>query len=222
MRKKVTGRNLKVRVKSARGRSVSSARWLERQLNDPYVVQARAQGYRSRAAFKLIEVDEKYKILRPGMKAVDLGAAPGGWTQVLVKKLGHGNVVGIDLQEIDPIDGALLIQGDFMDDDVLSQLKDAINIPVDAVLSDMAASACGHTQTDHLRIMGLAEAAFAFAEEVLAEGGIFVAKVLRGGTERELLDSLKKRFRKVVHFKPPSSRQDSAEMFVIAIGFKAL
>lgn len=218
-----TGRSKYVRVKTARGRKISSTRWLQRQLNDPYVAKAQAMGYRSRAAFKLVDINEKYKILKPGMRIVDLGAAPGGWIQVALQCVGRnkGQVVGIDLQEIDPIEGATLIQGDFMDDAMPQIIKDHLLGPVDVVLSDMAAPACGHPKTDHIRIMGLAEMAFDFAKEVLAPGGCFVAKVLRGGTEKELLDQLKSHFEKVTHYKPPSSRKDSAEMFVIGIGFRS-
>ena len=221
-KKPPTGRNLHVRVKSARGRKLSSTRWLERQLNDPYVHKAKEQGYRTRAAFKLLEINEKYNLLKPGMRVVDLGAAPGGWTQVALKIVGRdkGQVVGIDLQEMEPIEGATLIQGDFMDDAMPDLIKEKLSGPADAVLSDMAAPACGHPQTDHLRIMALAETAFDFAKEVLSPGGCFVAKVLRGGTEKGLLEQLKIHFEKVAHFKPPSSRKDSAEMFVVGIGFR--
>ncbi len=210
-----------VRLKSTRGLTLSSRRWLTRQLNDPYVQKAKAAGYRSRASYKLIEIDDKFKILKPGLHVVDLGAAPGGWTQVAVERVGHkGFVVGIDLTSVEPIAGATLICGDFSDLQVQEGLKKALNGPVHVVLSDMAAPSTGHPQTDHLRIMGLSEEAFAFAQEVLEKGGVFVAKVLRGGTEKELLALLKKHFEKVVHFKPPSSRADSAEIYVIAIGFK--
>lgn len=221
-KKPPTGRNISVRVKSARGRKLSSTRWLQRQLNDPYVQKAKDQGYRSRAAFKILEINEKYKILRPGMRVVDLGAAPGGWAQVALQEVGRdkGQVVAIDLQEIEPIEGVHFIQGDFMDEDMPNRIKSALSGPVDVVLSDMAAPACGHPQTDHIRIIALAETAFDFAKEVLAPGGCFVAKVLRGGTEKELLDQLKTHFQKVSHFKPPSSRKDSAEMFVVGIGFR--
>jgi len=221
-----TGRQLHVRVKTARGRKISSQRWLQRQLNDPYVQKAQAMGYRSRAAFKLLELDEKYKFLAPGKNVVDLGAAPGGWTQVALKKVqveGHGkkgHVVGIDLSEIEPIEGAILLQGDFLDVRMPDELKALLKGPVDIVLTDMAASSTGHPQTDHLKIMALAEAAYEFAYEVLAPGGTFVAKVLRGGTEGDLLKKLKLHFTKVGHSKPPSSRSDSAEMFVVALGFK--
>jgi 23S rRNA (uridine2552-2'-O)-methyltransferase len=211
-------------VKTARGRSVSSARWLERQLNDPYVHEARRRGYRSRAAFKLAEIDDQFHFLRPGARIVDLGCAPGGWCQVAVQRIRPletgGRVVGIDLTPVEPIAGATILHHDFMSDDAPLLLKAALDGPADAVLSDMAAPATGHPQTDHLRIMALAEAAHDFARDVLKPGGAFVAKVLRGGTERALLERLKRDFRTVRHVKPPASRADSAEMFVIATGFR--
>lgn len=214
-------RRLKTRVATAKGRKISSTRWLERQLNDPYVAQAQALGYRSRAAFKLLQIDEKAKLLKPGGRVVDLGCAPGGWTQVAVEKAGaKGKVVGIDLQAVDPIPGAELLEMDFLDEAAPEKLKQLLDGPADLVLSDMAASATGHPQTDHLRIMGLAEAALDYAEEVLAEGGGFVAKVLQGGSEKDLLDRLKRRFAKVRHVKPPASRSDSAELYVVATGFR--
>ena len=220
-KKPSSGRPLHVRVKTARGRTVSSQRWLARQLNDPYVQQARVAGYRSRAAYKLIEIDEKFKIFKTGSKVVDLGAAPGGWTQVTLERVGpKGLVVGIDLVPMEPINGAHLICGDFCDPHVMEELKSSLKSQVNVVLSDMANSSTGHPQTDHLRIMALAEEAFAFAQNVLEKGGFFVAKVLRGGTEKELLVLLKKHFEKVLHFKPPASRADSAEMYVVAIGFR--
>lgn len=212
-------RQLFTKVKTARGRKGSSTRWLQRQLNDPYVELAKKEGYRTRAAFKLLEIDDKFDILGKGKVIVDLGAAPGGWTQVSVKR--HATVIGMDLQEIEPIPGATLIQHDFTDDTALDLLHDALSgQPVDVVLSDMAAAATGHTQTDHLRIMGLCEMAYDFAKDVLAPGGAFVAKILRGGTEQTLLTEMKQRFDTVRHFKPPSSRSDSAEMFVVAKGFR--
>lgn len=215
-------RRLKTRVETAKGRKLSSTRWLQRQLNDPYVAQAQAQGYRSRAAFKLIQLDEKAGLLKPGGRVVDLGAAPGGWTQVAVEKVGaRGKVVGIDIQPVEPIPGAELIEMDFLIEGAPEKLKAALGGPADLVLSDMAAPATGHPQTDHLRIMVLAEVALDFAEEVLAEGGGFVAKVLQGGSEKELLERLKRRFAKVRHIKPPASRSDSAELYVVATGFKA-
>lgn len=220
-KKKSSSRPLSVRLKSARGRTVSSQRWLQRQLNDPYVQKAKGEGYRSRAAYKLLEIDDKFKLLRKGAHVVDLGAAPGGWTQVALERVGKtGRVVGIDLTLVDPLKGADLICGDFCDPQVLAALKATLKGPVDLVLSDMAASSTGHSSTDHLRIMALAEEAFAFAFEVLKPGGAFVAKVLRGGTEKELLHLLKTHFEKVSHYKPPASRADSAEMYVVAIGFR--
>jgi 23S rRNA (uridine2552-2'-O)-methyltransferase len=221
MKKKISsGRPLTVRLKSTRGKSTSSQRWLSRQLNDPYVQKAKVAGYRSRAAYKLIEIDDKFHILKPGIIVVDLGAAPGGWTQVAAQRIGaKGKVVGIDLTPVEPIEGTILLCGDFLDSQVLNQLKQELTGPVNVVLSDMAAPSTGHSQTDHIRIMVLAEEAFAFAKDVLGEGGAFVAKVLRGGTEKDLLALLKHHFEKVVHFKPPSSRADSAEMYVVALGY---
>lgn len=221
VKKSSSGRPLFVRLKTARGRTVSSQRWLMRQLNDPYVQQSKRDGYRSRAAYKLIEINEKFKILKSGFSVVDLGAAPGGWTQVALEKVGErGCVVGIDLTPIDPLGKAHLICGDFCDAEKIEELKALLKGPVQVVLSDMAASSTGHPHTDHMRIMALAEEAFLFAQEVLAPGGSFVAKVLQGGTEKELLQLLKKHFEKVHHFKPPASRADSAEMYVVAIGFR--
>jgi 23S rRNA (uridine2552-2'-O)-methyltransferase len=218
--KSSSGRPLFVRLKSSRGRTVSSQRWLTRQLNDPYVQQAKVDGYRSRAAYKLIEIDEKFKILKRGGVVVDLGAAPGGWTQVALERVGdRGTVIGVDLTPIEALTGAYLMCGDFCDLDVVSALKEVLGKPAHVVLSDMAASSTGHPQTDHMRIMTLAEEAFAFAQEVLEKGGSFVAKVLQGGTEKDLLMLLKKHFEKVVHFKPPSSRKESAEMYVVALRF---
>ena len=215
------GRPGKVRVRTAKGRKLSSKLWLERQLNDPYVAEAKRLGYRSRAAFKLAEMDDKHRFLKPGGRIVDLGAAPGGWIQVALQRVGpKGAVVGIDLQDIDAIAGAVLLKGDFLDDDAPDRLRAALAGPAEAVLSDMAAPATGHAKTDHLRVMALAEAALAFAEEVLAPGGAFVAKVLQGGSERELLQAMRRSFTKVVHMKPPASRKDSAELYAVAIGFK--
>jgi 23S rRNA (uridine2552-2'-O)-methyltransferase len=213
-------RALKQRLRTAKGRSKSSQAWLERQLNDPYVRAAKTQGYRSRAAYKLKEMDDKHRFLKRGQNAVDLGAAPGGWTQVLVERLGQGHVVGVDVQDMDPIGGATLLKLDFMDARAPDVIKDALAGPVDVVLSDLAAPATGHRETDHLRVMALCEAALQFAVEVLKPGGTFLCKVLRGGTERTLLDTLKRRFTKVVHVKPPASRKDSAEMYVLAMGFR--
>lgn len=220
------GRGKTTRVKTARGRTVSQTRWLQRQLNDPFVEAAKREGYRSRAAYKLSGLDDQVKFLKPGLRVIDLGAAPGGWTQVAVQRVkpkkGGGQVVGIDITPVDPIAGATVLTGDFMADDAPDRLKELMEGPVDVVLSDMAAPATGHPQTDHLRIMALAEAAQDFAEQVLAPGGTFVAKVLRGGTERALLDRLKRGFAKVRHIKPAASRSDSAEIFVVATGFRGL
>ena len=217
-----SGRGLTVRVKTAGKRSVSSTRWLERQLNDPYVSEAKKQGYRSRAAFKLLQLDDKFHVLKEGARVVDLGAAPGGWCQVAVDRVGErGKVIGIDLLPMDPIPGADLVQMDFMTDeapDVLKRLLDGGLANV--VLSDMAASATGHAQTDHLKIMALAETAYDFAKDVLAKGGAFICKVLQGGATGELLKLLKRDFAEVKHVKPPASRSDSAEIYVVALGFR--
>src|SRR5262245_39969491 len=219
-----TGRRATVRVKTARGRTVSSQRWLQRQLNDPYVAEAKKRGYRSRAAFKLLQLDNQFRFLKPGARVVDLGAAPGGWTQVAVERVkperSGGAVIGIDLTPVEPIAGATLLAKDFYDDDAPGMLTGALAGPADVVLSDMAAPATGDTQVDHLRIMALAEAAHDFARQVLKPGGTFVAKVLRGGTERTLLERLKADFAKVRHVKPEASRADSAEMYVVATGFR--
>lgn len=216
-----SGRPLFVRLKTSKGRTNSSQRWLSRQLNDPYVQKAKTAGYRSRAAYKLMEIDDKFKILKRGSRVVDLGAAPGGWTQVALERVGpKGSVVGIDLTPMEPIKDAHLICGDFCDPEVVKILTESLEGPVNVVLSDMAAPSTGHSQTDHMRIMTLAEEAFAFAQTTLTTGGAFVVKVLRGGTEKELLTQLKKHFEKVSHFKPPASRSDSAEMYVVAIGFR--
>jgi len=221
---KPTGRRATVRVKTARGRTVSQQRWLQRQLNDPYVAEARKRGYRSRAAFKLLQLDDQFRFLKRGARVVDLGAAPGGWTQVAVERVkpeqSNGVVIGIDIAPVEPIAGATVLARDFYDDDAPELLTKLLGGPADVVLSDMAASATGDTQVDHLRIMGLAEAAHDFARQVLKPGGTFVAKVLRGGTERTLLDMLKKDFAKVRHVKPEASRADSAEMYVVGTGFR--
>jgi len=217
----VTGRSLKVKVKTAKRRSISSARWLERQLNDPYVAEARKRGYRSRAAFKLSQLDDRFRFLKSGARVVDLGCAPGGWAQVVVERCGRsGRIVGIDLSEVEPIPGVDLLVGDFLDEDAPERLKAALGGPADVVLSDMAAPSTGHAKTDHLRVIGLVEAAHLFACEVLAPGGAFVAKVLQGGTERNLLTALKRDFAKVSHVKPAASRADSAEMYLVATGFR--
>lgn len=218
-------RALGVRVKTAKGRKVSSTRWLERQLNDPYVQAAKREGYRSRAAYKLLEIDEKHGLLKRGDVVVDLGAAPGGWSQVAVRKVadddGRGRVVALDLQEIEPIPGVTTLQADFMEDEGLARLRAELgDRKADIVLSDMAAPATGHKQTDHLRIMALCEAALDFAEEILAPEGRFLAKVLQGGTERDLLDRLRRNFRSVRHVKPEASRSDSAELYVLATGYR--
>jgi 23S rRNA (uridine2552-2'-O)-methyltransferase len=214
-------RNLKQRVKTANKRSLSSQKWLERQLNDPYVARAKREGYRSRAAFKLLEIDEKYNILKPGQKIVDLGAAPGGWSQIAARKIGpKGRIVGIDLLPIDPMAGVEFIQLDFLDETAPGKLIEMLGGPADVVMSDMAANTTGHKKTDHLRIIGLAEAAIYFAREILAPGGAFVAKVFQGGTENQLLADLKRDFAVVRHVKPAASRADSAELYVLATGFR--
>jgi 23S rRNA (uridine2552-2'-O)-methyltransferase len=219
-----TGRAATVRVKTARGRTGSSQRWLQRQLNDPYVAEAKKRGYRSRAAFKLLQLDDQIRFLKSGARVVDLGAAPGGWTQVAVERVhperGTAVVLGIDLTPVAPIPGATVLAKDFYDEDTPKILREQLGGLADVVLSDMAASATGDPQIDHLRIMSLAEAAHDFASEVLKPGGTFVAKVLRGGTERALLDRLKHDFVKVRHVKPEASRADSAEMYVVATGFR--
>ncbi len=219
----LSGRGLKVRVKTAKRRSNSSARWLQRQLNDPYVAEAKKRGYRSRAAFKLLQMDEKYAFLAKARRVVDLGAAPGGWTQVALERAAKDcKVVGIDLLEIEEIPGAVLLQGDFLDDDAPDRLTAEMDGPADIVLSDMAAATIGHARTDHLRIMGLVETALDFAVQILAPGGSFVSKVIQGGAEQTLLDSLKRHFTKVRHVKPAASRSDSAEMYLVATGFRGL
>ena len=208
------------RVKTARHRTASSTRWLERQLNDPYVRQAKAEGYRSRAAYKLIELDERFGLLGGVRRVVDLGIAPGGWSQVVRKRAPKAAVAGIDLLETEPLEGVAILQLDFMDDTAPARLEAALDGPPDLVLSDMAANTDGHKQTDHLRTMGLVEAGAQFAVETLAEGGAFVAKVLAGGTDAELLALLKRHFRTVKHAKPPASRKGSSEWYVVAQGFK--
>ncbi|MBB4615888.1 RlmE family RNA methyltransferase [Novosphingobium taihuense] len=215
-----SGKNPNERLKTAKGRSASSVRWLSRQLNDPYVKQARAEGWRSRAAFKLIDLDEKFGLLRGAKRVVDLGIAPGGWSQVVRKKAPAAAVVGIDLLPTDPIEGVTIFEMDFMADEAPQALTDALDGPPDLVISDMAANTVGHKQTDHLRTMGLVETAVDFAIQTLAPGGAFVAKVFAGGTDGELLTILKKNFTTVKHAKPPSSRKDSSEWYVIAQGFK--
>jgi len=221
---KPTGRRATVRVKTARGRTVSSLRWLQRQLNDPYVAEAKKRGFRSRAAFKLLQLDDQFHFLKPGGRVIDLGAAPGGWTQVSVERVkaerGEGAVIGIDITPVEPIAGATVLTKDFYDEDAPKMLTALLGGPADVVLSDMAASATGDPQVDHMRIMGLAEAAHDFARQILKPGGSFVAKVLRGGTERTLLDRLKQDFIRVRHVKPEASRADSAEMYVVGTGFR--
>ena len=210
----------KQRIRTAKGRKVSSTKWIERQLADPYVRKAKAEGYRSRAAYKLIELDERFHFLKGTKRVVDLGIAPGGWTQVVRKQVPQAVVVGIDLLPTDPIDGATILQLDFMDDSAPGLLKDALGGPADLVLSDMAANTVGHPQTDHLRTMALVEAGLEFAGEVLRPGGAYVAKVLAGGADNNLVAELKRRFTTVKHAKPPASRKDSSEWYVVAQGFK--
>jgi len=208
------------RVKTAKGRTTASVRWLERQLNDPYVRKAKAEGYRSRAAYKLIELDERFKFLRGSNRVLDLGITPGGWTQVVRKICPKARVVGIDLLETDPIDGAIILQMDFMADDAPARLTEELGGLADIVLSDMAANTVGHTQTDHLRTMALVEAALLFASEILRPGGVFVAKVFAGGADSALVAEMKRLFTTVKHAKPPASRKDSSEWYVVAQGFK--
>jgi 23S rRNA (uridine2552-2'-O)-methyltransferase len=214
-------RPLAVRVRSSRRRKASSTEWLNRQLNDPFVAEAQRLGYRSRAAFKLIQLDARFHLLAPGRRIVDLGCAPGGWTQVVAQRVGPGGrVVGIDLNPTDPVPGATLLTGDFRDPAMAEHIRDALGGPADLVLSDMAAPATGHAATDHLRIVALAEDAFALAETVLAPGGTFVAKVFQGGAEGSLLAALKRAFAEVRHAKPAASRAESAETYVVAKGFR--
>jgi 23S rRNA (uridine2552-2'-O)-methyltransferase len=218
------GRDLKVRVKKARGRSLSSKLWLERQLNDPYVARARREGYRSRAAYKLAEIDDKYRFLRPGSRVVDLGAAPGGWSQIAAQRVAagerRGRVVAIDILEMESITGVEFLRLDFLDPAAPERLRTILADGADVVLSDMAANASGHRKTDHLRIMALVETAAEFAGEVLNPGGAFLAKVLQGGAEASLLQTLKRDFTAVRHVKPAASRSDSAELYVLATGYR--
>jgi 23S rRNA (uridine2552-2'-O)-methyltransferase len=218
------GRDLKVRVKGGKGRSLSSKLWLERQLNDPYVARARREGLRARAAYKLIEIDDKHRLLKAGARVVDLGAAPGGWSQVAAKRVGlaqgRGRVIAIDLLDMAPIAGVDFVQRDFLDPHAPDEIKALLGGAADVVLSDMAANATGHRKTDHLKIMALAEAAAQFAREVLAPGGAFLCKVLQGGTEGTLLAALKRDFATVKHVKPAASRADSAELYLLATGFR--
>ena len=222
-------RDLRVKVKTARGRKLSSTLWLERQLNDPYVKRAQADGYRGRAAYKILELDDKFRLLVPGARVVDLGCAPGGWCQVAVKRINAlgtrqgkkvGTILGVDLQEVESIPGAEIHVLDFMEDDADAKVKAWLNGPADVVMSDMAAASSGHKQTDHLRIIALCEAAAYFAFDVLTPGGTFVAKVLAGGAEGELQALLKQKFTKVINMKPPASRSNSSEKFVVATGFR--
>ncbi|MFK5998451.1 MAG: RlmE family RNA methyltransferase [Rhodobacterales bacterium] len=222
-------RDLRTRVKSAKGRRLSSTLWLDRQLNDPYVVRAKKDGYRGRAAYKIMELDDKFRFLVPGARVVDLGCAPGGWIQVAVPRVNAlgtrkskeiGTILGIDLQEVDPIPGSSIHLLDFLDEGADDKVKDWLGGKADVVMSDMAASSSGHKQTDHLRIINLCEAAAYFAFDVLEEGGTFVAKVLAGGAEGDLQRLLKAKFTKVANVKPPSSRSDSSEKFVVALGFR--
>ena len=216
-----SGQGPKQRVKTAKGRKIGSTRWLERQLNDPYVKKARAEGYRSRAAYKLIELDEKYGLLKGVKGVVDLGIAPGGWSQVVRRRVPAAKVAGIDLLSTDPIDGVIILQMDFMDAEAPEKLREALGLPeADLVMSDMAANTVGHPQTDHLRTMGLVEAGMLFAAEVLRPGGAYIAKVLAGGADNHLVAELKRHFATVKHAKPPASRKDSSEWYVIAQGFK--
>jgi len=213
--------SLKVRVKTSRKRTISSTLWLQRQLNDPYVMRAKKEGLRSRAAYKLIEMDERYHLLKTGQKILDLGAAPGGWSQYAIKKVGpKGRVIGIDLLDIDPIPDVEFTVMDFLEEDAPDRLKVMLGGLADGVMSDMAANTTGHKKTDHLKIIGLAELAIHFATEVLAPGGFFVAKVFQGGTEGELLTLLKRDFKTVRHVKPEASRAGSAELYVLATGFR--
>ena len=218
---KPSGRSLKQRVKTGKGRTLSSKMWLERQLNDPYVQRAKREGYRSRAAFKLVEIDDKYRVLKKGARVVDLGAAPGGWSQVAAKRIGEGGrVVAIDLLDIEPIAGVDFIQLDFLDPAAPDELKARMGGEADVVLTDKAANATGHRKTDHIKIVALVEAAAEFAREVLKPGGAFLAKVIQGGTEPALLAQLKRDFATVRHVKPAASRADSAELYLLATGFR--
>lgn len=213
-------RTLHTRVKTAKGRKVGSTKWLERQLNDPYVKRARAEGYRSRAAYKLMELDERFSFLKGAKRVVDLGIAPGGWTQVVRQRIPNAVIVGIDLLPTDPIPGATILEMDFMDDAAPGRLAELLGGPADLVLSDMAANTVGHPQTDHLRTMALVEAALLFAQDVLRPGGALVAKVLAGGADAALVSELKRAFTNVKHAKPPASRKGSSEWYVVAQGFK--
>ncbi len=225
---RTSGRNITTRVKSAKGRKTSSTNWLKRQLNDPYVEEARKLGFRSRAAFKILELDDQFRFFNPGQRVIDLGAAPGGWAQVAVERINAlgtrrgkvGKIVGIDIQEMEAIAGVTLITHDFLEEDAPDILKEALGGPADLVMSDMAASSTGHGATDHMRIMAMLEVALDFARDILAPNGVFLCKVLQGGTENELLANMKRDFKVVKHAKPPSSRQDSRESYVIAMGYR--
>jgi 23S rRNA (uridine2552-2'-O)-methyltransferase len=218
-RKTAAPRGLTVTVRASKKRSAASQRWLTRQLNDPYVAAAKQQGFRSRAAFKLVELDERFRLIRRGAQVVDLGAAPGGWIQVAMQR-GAARVVAVDLLPVDPVTGAVMLQGDFINPEVQARMVSELGGKADLVLADMAPNTTGHAATDHLRIMALAEAALEFAAEVLAEGGGFVAKVFQGGAERAMLERLKQRFAVVRHAKPPASRKESSELYVVATGFR--
>jgi 23S rRNA (uridine2552-2'-O)-methyltransferase len=213
-------RGLSVPVRTAKSRSAASVRWLARQLNDPYVAAAKQQGWRSRAAFKLLELDDKFHLIQKGARVLDLGAAPGGWTQVAVKR-GAGSVLAMDLLPFDPIHGATIIQGDFTDPEAPDRLTAELGGGADLVLSDMAPNTTGHASTDHIRIVALAEMALDFALQILSPGGAFVAKVFQGGSEKQILDVLKQNFSSVRHAKPPASRKESSELYVVATGFRA-
>jgi 23S rRNA (uridine2552-2'-O)-methyltransferase len=217
-------RPLKVQVRAGKSRSLSSKLWLDRQLNDPYVGRARREGFRSRAAYKLIEIDDKHHLLKRGARVVDLGAAPGGWSQVAAQRVdagkGRGRLIALDLLEMPPVPGVEFIHLDFLEPEAPERIKDLLGGPADVVLSDMAANATGHRKTDHLKIMALAETAAEFAREVLAPGGVFLCKVLQGGTEATLLAGLKRDFSSVKHVKPAASRADSAELYLLAMGFR--
>lgn len=209
------------RLKGEKRRTPSSRAWLERQISDPYVARAKREGFRSRAVYKLAEIDDKYRLLRPGAHVVDLGAAPGGWSEIAARRIGaRGRVIAIDILEMKPVAGVEFLQLDFLDETAPARLKAMLDGKADVVLSDMAANATGHRQTDHLRIMALAEAAAHFAREVLSKGGSFLCKVLQGGTEAALLAALKQDFASVKHVKPPASRSDSAELYLLARGFR--
>lgn len=217
----VSRRRAHVRVRTARGRSISSTRWLERQLNDPYVLAAKESGYRSRSAYKLIELDERFRFLSPGGRVVDLGAAPGGWSQVAAARVGaEGRVVALDVNEIEPLEGVDFQQRDALEPEALAPVRAALGGAATVVMSDMAAPSTGHAQTDHLRVMALCEAAFEMADELLAPEGAFLCKVLRGGAEKTLLARLKLAFKQVKHVKPKASRADSAEVYLVALGYR--